>query len=257
MEAALHVAHSPVHAVLFPQNIVLRLALLVKASQRACHRRFGHAVVVLIARKKAEEDLLRGRLIHVRSGGNVLQPSAPQRQHVRHRQIVARHARDKKRLFAACQRPRRQLAQLCHRRREPQRRFSAQNTLVPVVVIDARTALFIAANNEQFLLSVAVHVKICIAGISRDQQRLRRTRAKRINGQALHVRAALIADQDLLPPVAVQIGVVHAVDLVGGSLDDGVTLVVIAGRLKNIDLHRLFVVRAAEKRHSLFLAVTV
>ena len=58
VEAALHVRHRAVDAVLLPDNVILQLALAVKALQGTRLRRFGHAVAVFIARadaKKARE----------------------------------------------------------------------------------------------------------------------------------------------------------------------------------------------------------
>lgn len=104
VEAALHVRHRAVDAVLLPDNVILQLALAVKALQGTRLRRFGHAVAVFIAREKAEENFLRGYLICVRAEGDVLQPPALERQHVRHGQVVARHARHEQRVLPARQR---------------------------------------------------------------------------------------------------------------------------------------------------------
>lgn len=57
--------------------------------------------------------------------------------------------------------------------------------------------------------------------------------------------------------VAVQIRVVHAVDLARCALDHGVALVAVAVGFEDVDLHRLFVARAAEEGHRLFAAVTI
>ena len=147
MEAALHVRHRAVDAVLLPDNVILQLALAVKALQGTRLRRFGHAVAVFIAREKAEENFLRGYLIRVRAEGDILEPPASERQHVRHGQVVARHARDEQRVLPARQRTGGQAAQLRHRGGQAQRGLRVQRAVIPVVVIDARRTLFVAANN--------------------------------------------------------------------------------------------------------------